>query len=33
MVALTPGKKLQDAIASAFANEGFQLIRATIGGS
>lgn len=33
MVALTPGKKLQDTIASAFAKEGYQLIRATIGGS
>jgi mevalonate kinase len=33
MVALTPGKNLQDTIASAFSSEGFQLIRATIGGS
>lgn len=33
MVALTPGKKIQDIIASAFASEGYQLIRATIGGS
>ncbi|MCX6035156.1 MAG: mevalonate kinase [Chloroflexi bacterium] len=33
MVALTPGKKLQDTIASAFEKEGYQLIRATIGGS
>jgi len=33
MVALTPGKKLQDKVASAFAMEGYQLIRATIGGS
>ncbi len=33
MVALTPGKELQDKIASAFAKEGYQLIRATIGGS
>ncbi len=32
MVALTPGKILQDTIASAFASEGYQLIRATIGG-
>ncbi|MGZ3767523.1 MAG: mevalonate kinase family protein, partial [Mucilaginibacter sp.] len=31
MVALTPGKTLQDTIASAFASEGYQLIRATIG--
>jgi mevalonate kinase len=33
MVALTPGKRLQGTIASAFAKEGYQLIRATIGGS
>ncbi len=33
MVALTPGEKLQETIASAFAREGYQLIRATIGGS
>ena len=33
MVALTPGKKLQDTIASAFEREGYKLIRATIGGS
>jgi mevalonate kinase len=33
MVALTPGKNIQDIIASAFASEGYQLIRATIGGS
>jgi mevalonate kinase len=32
MVALTPGKGLQDKIASAFSKEGYQLIRATIGG-
>lgn len=32
MVALTPGNKLQETIASAFTNEGYQLIRATIGG-
>lgn len=32
MVALTPGKKLQDTVASVFAKEGYQLIRATIGG-
>lgn len=33
MVALTPGKKLQDTVASAFEQEGYQLIRATIGGN
>jgi mevalonate kinase len=33
MIALTPGKKLQDTIASAFDKEGYKLIRATIGGS
>jgi len=33
MIALTPGKKLQDTIASAFEKEGFKLIRATIGGN
>jgi mevalonate kinase len=33
MVALTPGRKLQDTIASAFEREGYKLIRATIGGS
>jgi mevalonate kinase len=33
MVALTPGKKLQETIASTFEKEGFKLIRATIGGS
>jgi mevalonate kinase len=33
MVALTQGKNIQDIIASAFASEGYQLIRATIGGS
>jgi mevalonate kinase len=33
MVALTPGEKLQEVVASAFAKEGYQLIRATIGGS
>ena len=33
MVALTPGKKLQDAVASAFDKEGYKVIRATIGGS
>jgi mevalonate kinase len=33
MVALTPGKALQENIASAFAMEGYQVIKATIGGS
>jgi mevalonate kinase len=33
MVALTPGKQLQDTVASAFDKEGFKVIRATIGGS
>ena len=33
MVALTPGKKLQDTVASAFDQEGYKVIRATIGGS
>ena len=33
MVALTPGKKLQDTVATAFDKEGYKLIRATIGGS
>lgn len=33
MVSLTPGEKLQDTVASAFEKEGYQLIRATIGGS
>ena len=33
MVALTPGKKLQEAVASAFDKEGYKIIRATIGGS
>jgi len=33
MVALTPGKILQDTVASAFDKEGYKLIRATIGGS
>jgi mevalonate kinase len=32
MVALTPGEKLQDKVASAFEKEGHKLIRATIGG-
>ena len=33
MVALTPGEKLQDTVASAFDKEGYKLIRATIGGN
>jgi mevalonate kinase len=33
MVALTPGKELQDTVASTFEKEGYKLIRATIGGS
>lgn len=33
MVALTPGEKLQDAVASAFDREGYKTIRAVIGGS
>jgi mevalonate kinase len=33
MVALTPGKKLQDTVASAFDKEGYKVIRATIGGN
>jgi mevalonate kinase len=33
MVALTPGKQLQDTVASAFDKEGYKVIRATIGGS
>ena len=33
MVALTPGEKLQDTIASAFDKEGYKIIRAVIGGS
>lgn len=33
MVALTPGKKLQDTVASVFDKEGYKLIRAVIGGS
>jgi len=32
MVALTPGNKLQDTVASAFDREGYKVIRATIGG-
>jgi len=33
MVALTPGKPLQEKVASTFENEGYKVIRATIGGS
>jgi mevalonate kinase len=33
MVALTPGEKLQDTVASAFDKEGYKLIQAVIGGS
>ena len=33
MVSLTPGKELQEKIASAFEKEGYKVIRATIGGS
>jgi mevalonate kinase len=33
MNALTPGKELQEAVASAFEKEGYKVIRATIGGS
>ena len=33
MVALTPGKQLQETVAWAFDKEGYKLIRATIGGS
>jgi len=32
MVALTPGRELQDKVASAFEDEGFSTIRASIGG-
>jgi len=32
MNALTPGKELQDKVASAMENEGYKVIRATIGG-
>ena len=32
MIALTPGKDLQDAVASAMEQEGYKVIRATIGG-
>ena len=33
MNALTPGKDLQEAVAKKFENEGYKVIRATIGGS
>ena len=33
MSALTPGKDLQETVAKAFENEGYKVIRATIGGS
>jgi mevalonate kinase len=33
MVALTPGKELQNKVASAFDKEGYKVIRATIGGN
>jgi mevalonate kinase len=33
MVALTPGEKLQEKVASAFDKEGYKLIQATIGGN
>jgi mevalonate kinase len=33
MNSLTPGKELQEKVASAFEKEGYKLIRATIGGS
>jgi len=32
MVALTPGKDLQETVASAIEKEGFKVIQATIGG-
>jgi hypothetical protein len=31
MVALTPGKDLQDAVAAAIEKEGYKVIRATVG--
>jgi hypothetical protein len=31
MISLTPGKDLQEAVASAFENEGYKVIRATLG--
>ncbi|NIO10856.1 MAG: hypothetical protein GTO40_23750, partial [Deltaproteobacteria bacterium] len=33
MVALTPGKDLQGAVASAMEKKGYKVIRATIGGN
>ena len=33
MISLTPGKELQDKIASAFDKEGYKVIKATIGGN
>jgi mevalonate kinase len=33
MVALTPGKELQDAVASTFEKEGYKVIRTAIGGA
>ncbi len=33
MVALTPGRDLQERVASAIKNEGFAVIRVTVGGS
>ena len=33
MIALTPGKKLQEKVAAAMEKEGFEAIRAIIGGS
>jgi hypothetical protein len=33
MISLTPGKKLQETVATAFENEGYKVIRAAIGGS
>jgi mevalonate kinase len=33
MVSLTPGKELQDKVASTFEKEGYKVIRATIGGN
>jgi mevalonate kinase len=33
MVALTPGRKLQEVVATAFDKEGYKLIQATIGGN
>ena len=33
MVALTPGKELQEKVASAFEKEGYKIITTTIGGN